>query len=102
MLAEAQRELRRRPVPSSGPAEHAPLVLGEYAPLRDSVIWQFTRLFWQRLAEWEAASGQGFEAALPSGRSDANHPQAISDSLGDFWTLLRHFEARRPLPPEVL
>ena len=98
MLAEAQRELRRRPLP---PAEHAALVLGEYGPLRDSVIWQFNRLFWQRLAEWEAASGQGFEAALPSGRSDANHPQAIADSVGDFWTLLRDLEARAQLPAEI-
>ena len=43
-------------------------------PLRDSIIWEFNRLFWQRLGDWEAASGRGFEEALPSGTSDANHP----------------------------
>jgi hypothetical protein len=101
LLAEAQRELRRRPLPPSGHVDHASLVLGEYGALRDSVIWQFNRLFWQRLAEWEAASGQGFEAALPSGRSDANHPQAIADSVGDFWTLLRDLEGRAQLPAEI-
>jgi hypothetical protein len=100
-LAEAQRHLRRRPLPRPERAEQGPLVLGEYGPLRDSVIWQFNRLFWQRLADWEAASGQGFEAALPSGRSDANHPQAIADSVGDFWTLLRDLEARSQLPSEI-
>jgi len=98
-LAEAERQLRRRrPLP---PAEHAPLVLGEYGPLRDSVIWQLNRLFWQHLAEWETASGQGVEAALPSGRADANHPQAIADSVADFWTLLRDLEARAQLPAEI-
>jgi len=97
-LAEAQRKLRRRPLPAG---EDGPLVLGEYGPLRDSMIWQFNRLFWQRLAEWEAASGQGVEAAFPSSRSDANHPQAIADSVGDFWTLLRDLDARAQLPAEI-
>ena len=49
------------------------LPLDDFAPIRDSLIWQFNRLFWQRLGEWEQASGRGFEDALPSGRSDANH-----------------------------
>jgi hypothetical protein len=101
LLADAQRELRRRPTPPRENVENAPLILGEYGPLRDSVIWQFNRLFWQHVAEWEAASGRGFEAALPSGQSDANHPQAIADSVGDFWTLLRDLEARGQLPAEI-
>lgn len=46
--------------------EDGPVFFDGYVPLRDSVIWQFNRLFWQRLADWEAASGRGFEAALPS------------------------------------
>src|SRR5262245_9611511 len=77
------------------------ILLDHFGPLRDSVIWQFNRLFWQRLGEWEQASGRGFEEALPSGRSDANHPQAVADSVGDFWTLLRDMDKRGQLPPEI-
>lgn len=75
--------------------------LDDFSPLRESVIWQFNRLFWQRLGDWEAASGRGFEEALPSGRSDANHPQAAADSVADFWTLLRDLEKRGRLPAEI-
>jgi hypothetical protein len=98
LLAEAQKALRRRPAPAGdGP----PLALDEFRPIRDSVIWPFNRLFWQRLREWESASGRGFEEAMPSGRSDANHPRAIADSVGDFWTLLRDLETRGQLPAEI-
>ena len=68
--------------------------LDEFAPWRDSIIWRFNKLFWQWLTEWEAASGRGFEAALPSGSSDANHPQAIADSVAEFWRLLKELDAR--------
>ena len=82
-------------------SDDAPLVLDKFRPWRDSVIWAFNRLFWQRLASWEAHANRGFEAALPSGGSDANHPEAIGDSVADFWTLLRDLETRGQLPPEV-
>jgi hypothetical protein len=77
------------------------VVLEEFGPLRDSLIWRFNDLFWQRLGEWEAVAGRGFEAALPSGRSDANHPQSVADSVGEFWTLLRELDKRGQLPPEI-
>jgi len=75
--------------------------LEEWAPVRESLIWQFNRLFWQRLGEWERATGRGFEQALPSGQSDANHPEAVADSVGDFWTLLRDMDKRGHLPAEI-
>jgi hypothetical protein len=78
-----------------------PFYLDVFRPWRDSVIWDFNRLFWRRLAEWEAYAHRGFEAALPSGGSDANHPQAVSDSVADFWTLLRDLQSRGQLPAEV-
>jgi hypothetical protein len=98
MLAEAHRGLRGRPAPTGEPG---PLLLGDFSPLRESPIWAFNRLFWQRLADWEASSGRPFDAALPGGTSDGNHPQAIADSVGDFWTLLRDLEARGQLPAEI-
>src|SRR5262249_30684700 len=81
--------------------EDGRLYLEDWAPLRDSVIWRFNRLFWQHVAEWEAAVGRRFEEALPSGRSDANHPDAVADSVADFWTLLRELDKKGTLPGEV-
>ena len=76
--------------------------LEEFRPYRDCLIWAFNRLFWRHLGDWEALSGKGFEAALPGGTSDANHPQAVHDSVADFWTLLRDLENRNQLPQEIV
>lgn len=75
--------------------------LGEFTPLRESLIWRFNDLFWQRLGDWEAVVGRGFEQALPSGRSDAHHPDAVADAVADFWTLLRDLDKRGQLPAEL-
>ena len=83
------------------PEHDGRVVLERFAPWRDSIIWGFNRLFWRRLGDWEAAMKRGYENALPSGGSDANHPDAVADSVGDFWTLLRDLEARGQLPAEV-
>ena len=55
LLADAHKALRGRPIE----ADHRPLALDDFGPMRDSVIWRFNRLFWQRLADWERASGVG-------------------------------------------
>ena len=98
-LAGAVRALRNGTDPAA--AGDAPLLLDTFRPWRDSIIWAFNRLFWQRLADWEAFANRGFEAALPSGGSDANHPEAIGDSVADFWTLLRDMQSRGQLPAEI-
>ena len=93
-----------RAIASVGAAERevaGRAVLEDWTPLSRSVIWQFNRLFWQRLTDWEHHSGRGFEAALPSGRSDANHPAAVADAVADFWTLLVELDKRGQLPPEI-
>ena len=46
--------------------DNAPFYLADYKPFRDCVIWDFNRVFWRHLGDWEAASGKGFEEALPS------------------------------------
>src|SRR5262245_8704824 len=66
--------------------------LEPYTPIRSGVIWRFNDLFWQHLPMWESAAGHGFEKALPSGTSDANHPEAVADAVADFWTLLKDLE----------
>jgi hypothetical protein len=101
---ERLREGLVRALGALGPepvADDDRLPVDQFVPVRDSVIWQFNRLFWQRLGEWEQAAGRGFEDALPSGRSDANHPDAVADSVGDLWTLLRDVDKRGQLPPEI-
>jgi hypothetical protein len=82
-------------------AEDGRVWLEDWRPVRDSAIWRFNDLFWQRVADWEKSSGRGFEAALPSGQSDANHPQAVADAVADFWTLLRELDKRGALPAEI-
>ena len=64
------------------------------------MIWDFNKLFWRHLGEWEAASGRGFEAALPTGQSDANRPDAVNDSVVEFWKLLKELEAKGQLAAE--
>ena len=103
-MAEDVRERLRAALGALGaetPEDGGRLYLEDFVPLRDSVIWRFNRLFWQRLADWERESGRGFEQALPSGRSDANHPDAVSDAVADFWTLLREIDKRGQLPAEL-
>jgi hypothetical protein len=82
-------------------ADNAPLVLDTFRPWRDAIIWPFNRLFWQQLADWEAYAKRGFEAALPSGGSDANHPDAVKASVEEFCVLLRDLESRGQLPQDI-
>lgn len=78
------------------------LFLGAFNPYRSCEIWAFNLLFWRHLGDWEAASGQGFEAALPGGTSDANHPQAVADSVEEFWKLLADLDGHGKLPAEIV
>jgi hypothetical protein len=106
-LAEVAIDVRQTPAERLGEclagalAPAGAVVLGEFTPLSGSLVWQCNRLFWQRLADWERQSGRGFEAALPSGRSDANHPEAVADGVADFWTLLVELDKRGQLPAEI-
>jgi hypothetical protein len=77
------------------------IYLEPFCPGRAGMIWQFNRLFWQHLPLWESASGHGFERALPGGTSDANHPEAVSDAVTEFWTLLKDLDGRNQLPQEI-
>jgi len=69
--------------------------------MRSSIVWEFNKLYWSRVKDWEHATGKGYEQALPGGASDGHNLDAIADSVGDFWTLLRDLEAKNQLPPEI-
>jgi hypothetical protein len=77
------------------------LFLEDFKSFRSSIAWDFNRLYWHRLSDWERATGRGYEQALPGGKSDANHPEAIADCVADFWTLLRDLENKKHLPAEI-
>ena len=77
------------------------VTLEDFQSMRSSIVWEFNKLYWTRLKDWEEATGKGYEQALPGGQSDGHQPQAISDSVGDFWTLLRDLEAKKQLPAEI-
>ncbi len=85
----------------AGSASADRIPLEEFCSFRSSMAWEFNRLYWHRLAEWEKATGRGYEQALPGGKSDANHPEAIADGVADFWTLLRDLEQHNQLPAEI-
>jgi hypothetical protein len=87
---------------SAGCAERTGRVfLEDFRSFRSSVAWEFNRLYWQRLREWEEATGRGYEEALPGGKSDGHHPEAIADSVFEFWNLLRQLDTQNQLPPEL-
>jgi hypothetical protein len=77
------------------------LPLEEFQSMRSSIVWAFNKLYWSRVKDWERATGKGYEQALPGGASDGHNLDAIADSVGDFWTLLRDLEAKNQLPPEI-
>lgn len=75
--------------------------LEDFKPFRRSIGWDFNKLYWTYLGEWERATGKGYQEALPGGKSDGNSDAAVADSVADFWTLLHDMEKRKQLPPEV-
>ena len=77
------------------------IYLEEFQSFRTSVAWEFNRLYWQRLKDWEHATGKSYEKALPGGQSDGNRPEAINDSVSDLWTLLRELDSKNQLPAEI-
>jgi len=83
------------------PVDAGQVVLEDFCSFRSSMAWEFNRLYWHRLADWEKATGRGYEQALPGGKSDANHPEAIADGVADFWTLLKDLEKHNQLPAEI-
>jgi len=77
------------------------LPLEDFRSLRHSIVWEFNKLYWSRLKDWEQATGKGYEEALPGGVSDGHQPEAIADAVESFWNLLQELEAKNQLPPEI-
>jgi hypothetical protein len=75
--------------------------LEDFKSFRKSIAWDFNKLYWTHLGEWERTTGKGYQEALPGGKSDGNSDDAVTDSVRDFWTLCRDMEKRNQLPPEL-
>ena len=99
--AMLQAKLRSKTSFAARPAESERLALEDFRQFRSSIAWDFNRLYWHRLKDWESATGKAYEEALPGRQSDANHPDAIVDGVADFWTLLRDLESKQRLPQEI-
>jgi hypothetical protein len=95
--------LRKALQPAASDANQAAdrVYLEDFKSFRSSIAWDFNRLYWQRLKDWEQVTGKGYEQALPGGQSDGHRPEAIADSVADFWTLLHELDTHHQLPPEV-
>ena len=91
----------RRAQPGVADPPNGRLPLEEFQSLRSSIVWTFNRFFWRHLLAWEAATGQGYDKALPGGSSDGHNPQAIADDVAEFLDLLCALQTRNQLPPEV-
>jgi hypothetical protein len=96
-------ELLRAMLPASAEPALRPdrVVLEDFKSFRSSIAWEFNKLYWHRLSEWEQVTGRSYELALPGGKSDANHPTAVADGVADFWTLLKDLEKQNQLPAEL-
>ncbi|HKV05010.1 MAG TPA: hypothetical protein VJO53_07885 [Candidatus Acidoferrales bacterium] len=77
------------------------IYLEDSRSFRSSIAWEFNRLYWQRLKDWERMTGKSYDQALPGGRSDDHQPEAIDASVRDFWALLRNIESQNQLPAEL-
>jgi len=87
--------------PAQEAAADERVILEGFGSFPASVAWKFNQLYWQRLPDWEKATGRSYEQALPGGKSDANNAAAVADGVADFWTLLRDLEAKNQLPAEL-
>jgi hypothetical protein len=73
----------------------------DFKSMRQSIVWEFNRFYWGHLRAWEAATGQGYDAALPGGGSDGHNPLAIADDVEEFLDLLTDLRTKNQLPPEL-
>src|SRR3984957_5419947 len=104
VLPGCQRAALRRALAHSDapePQNQDRLRLENFQSMKSSIVWEFNKLYWTRLRDWELATGKGYEQALPGGASDGQNPEAIAESVEEFWTLLRDLESKNQLPPEI-
>jgi hypothetical protein len=99
---DSLRELLQNAIGPAKSAENSGRVYFEdFRSFRQSIVWEFNRLYWQRLKDWEKATGKSYEQALPGGRSDGNQKEAVVGSMTEFWNLLKELDSQGRLPQEL-
>ena len=84
-----KRSPPNRPIRRSAKAASISRTTGSF---RKSIVWEFNRLYWQRVKDWEKATGKGYEQALPGGKSTGTDEAGIQESVEEFWRLLKDLE----------
>jgi hypothetical protein len=83
------------------PERQGRIYFEDYSSFRKSIVWEFNRLYWQRVKDWEKATGKGYESALPGGKSTGTDAAGIQESVEQFWNLLKQLEGSNRLPQEL-
>ena len=68
MLRVVAKTMSRVPAEAPEVAEPDRIPLEDFKTFRHSIAWEFNRLYWRRLNDWEQATGKGYEQALPGRR----------------------------------
>ena len=79
----------------------ARVYLEDWGPGAQSCIWDFNTLYWTALAQWEKASGRGYEQALPGGESDARNRDAARELVGELFAVWDGLASAGALPDEL-
>jgi hypothetical protein len=77
------------------------VLLEDWAPTRQSCIWDFNGLYWSALELWEKATGRAYEQALPGGESDARNRDSVREILAELFAVWDGLADRHALPPEL-
>ncbi len=85
----------------TGGAGNGHLTLEPWGPTSRSRIWAFNALYWGHLRDWEDATGQGYESALPGGQSDATEHEPVRDTIRELFAVWDSLAERRALPEEL-
>lgn len=92
------RELTARRLRDTGEGD---VFLEDWGPGRESCIWNFNALYWSALQEWEKATGQEYEQALPGGKSDARNRDAADELIHKLFAVWDELAASGALPEEL-
>jgi hypothetical protein len=82
-------------------ADEGRLLLEEFRPAANSIVWTFNRFFWEHLNLWESTFKGDYTKALPGGESDGTNPEYVCDQVSTFMAQLNDLAAHDLLPHEI-
>jgi len=83
------------------PAGGQRVLLEDWHPGAEGLIWGFNALYWSALALWEKSTGRGYEQALPGGESDARNRAASRELVGQLFAVWDRLADSGALPEEL-